>query len=108
MSKAVELTQENFDALVIDAKLPVLVDFWAEWCGPCKMIEPLIDELSVAYEGKLVVGKVNVDEQKELVSKYGIRSVPSIYFVKDGQPQEKFSGSESRENFIEVIEELIA
>ncbi|HHS91839.1 MAG TPA: thioredoxin, partial [Campylobacterales bacterium] len=105
MSKAVELTQENFDALVIDAKLPVLVDFWAEWCGPCKMIEPLIDELSVKYEGKLVVGKVNVDEQKELVSKYGIRSVPSIYFVKDGQPQEKFSGSESRENFIEVIEE---
>lgn len=107
MSKVIELTEENFDEVVINAELPVLVDFWAVWCGPCKMIEPLIDELSVKYEGKLVVGKVNADEQQGLVAKYGIRSVPTVYFVKDGEPKEKFSGGESRDNYIEVIEELI-
>lgn len=107
MSKVVELTEENFDELVIDAKLPVIVDFWAEWCGPCRMINPLIDELSIIYDGKLIVGKVNVDEQKELVTKYGIRTVPTVFFVKDGKPQERFDGSESRENYIEMIEELI-
>lgn len=107
MSKVVELTEENFDEVVIDAELPVMVDFWAEWCGPFRMINPLIDELSIQYEGKLVVGKVNVDEQQGLVGKYGIRTVPTIYFVKGGEPQERFDGSESRENYIEVIEELI-
>lgn len=107
MSDTIELTTENFDELVINAKLPVLVDFWAEWCGPCRAINPLIEELATLYKGKLVVGKVNVDEQKELVTKYGIRNVPTLYFVKDGVPKEKFDGSESRDNYIEVIEELI-
>lgn len=107
MNDTIELTAENFDELVINAKLPVLVDFWAEWCGPCRAINPLIDEFATLYKGKLVVGKVNVDEQQVLVSKYGIRNVPTLYFVKGGEPKEKFSGSESRENYVEVIEELI-
>ncbi|CAA6817558.1 MAG: Thioredoxin [uncultured Sulfurovum sp.] len=107
MTKVIELTEENFDDLVINSKLPVLVDFWAAWCGPCRMINPLIDELSIKYDGKLVVGKVNVDEQQKLVAKYGARTVPTVYFVKNGAPQEKFTGSESRDNYIEVIEELI-
>ena len=107
MSHVIELTEKNFDEVVLESDSPVLVDFWAKWCSPCKMINPLIDELSVMYEGRLVVGKVNVDDQEELVKKYGIRTVPTVYFVKDGEPKERFTGSESRENYIEVIEELI-
>jgi len=107
MSRVIELTEENFDEVVLEADKPVLVDFWAEWCGPCKMINPLIDELAEIYAGRLVVAKVNVDEQKELVKKYGIRTVPTVYFVKESEPREKFTGSESRENYIEVIEELL-
>ena len=107
MSGVIELTEENFDEVVMESNIPVIVDFWAEWCGPCKMINPLMEELSSIYEGRLVVGKVNVDEQKGLVSKYGVRTVPTVYFVKDGEPKERFTGSESRENYIEVIEELL-
>jgi thioredoxin 1 len=107
MSNVIELTEENFDEVVMNSNLPVLVDFWAEWCGPCKMINPLIEGLASTYKGRLVVGKVNVDEQKELVRKYGVRTVPTVYFVKDGEPKEKFTGSESKENYIEVIEELL-
>ena len=107
MSRVIELTEENFDEVIMNSDLPVLVDFWAEWCGPCRMINPLIEELAFTYEGRLVVGKVNVDEQKGLVSKYGVRTVPTVYFVKDGEPKEKFTGSESKENYIEVIEELL-
>ncbi len=107
MSKVIKLTEENFDEVVMNSDLPVLVDFWAEWCGPCRMINPLIEELASSYEGRLVVGKVNVDEQVGLVSKYGVRTVPTVYFVKDGEPKEKFTGSESKENYIEVIEELL-
>jgi len=107
MSRVIELTEENFDEVIMNSDLPVLVDFWAEWCGPCRMIKPLIEEFASTYEGRLVVGKVNVDEQKGLVSKYGVRTVPTVYFVKDGEPKEKFTGSESKENYIEVIEELL-
>ena len=107
MSSVIELTEENFDEVVMNSELPVIVDFWAEWCGPCKMINPLIEELASTYKGRLVVGKVNVDEQAGLVSKYGVRTVPTVYFVKNAEPKEKFTGSESKENYIEVIEELL-
>ena len=107
MSSVIELTEENFDEVVMESDIPVIVDFWAEWCGPCKMIEPLIEELASTYKGRVVVGKVNVDEQGGLVSKYGVRTVPTVYFVNDGEPKEKFTGSESKENYIEVIEELL-
>ncbi|CAA6817603.1 MAG: Thioredoxin [uncultured Sulfurovum sp.] len=107
MSGIIELIEENFDEVVMGSDIPVIVDFWAEWCGPCRMINPLIEELSSTYEGRIIVGKVNVDEQKELVNKYGIRTVPTVYFVKNGEPKEKFTGSESKENYIEVIEELL-
>ena len=108
MSSVIELTEENFDKVVMNSELLVIVDFWAEWCGPCKMIEPLIEELASTYKGRVVIGKVNVDEQAGLVSKYGVRTVPTVYFVKDGEPKEKFTGSQSKENYIEVIEELLA
>ena len=107
MTSVIELTKENFDEVVMGSDIPVIVDFWAEWCGPCKMINPLIEELASTYKGRIIVGKVNVDEQKELVAKYGVKTVPTVYFVKDAEPKERFTGSESKENYIEVIEELL-
>ena len=107
MTSVIELTEVNFDEVVMGSDIPVIVDFWAEWCGPCKMINPLIEELASTYKGRIIVGKVNVDEQKELVAKYGVKTVPTVYFVKDGEPKERFTGSESKENYVEVIEELL-
>ena len=101
------IKEDSFEDEVVNSPTPVLIDFWAEWCGPCKMINPLIEELASTYKGRITVGKVNVDEQKELVAKYGVKTVPTVYFVKDAEPKERFTGSESKENYVEVIEELL-
>ena len=81
---ALEITTANFEETVINSDKPVLVDFWAEWCGPCRMVGPIVDELQADYEGKAVVGKVNVDDEQEIAAKYGIRNIPTILFFKDG------------------------
>ncbi|NLB51656.1 MAG: thioredoxin, partial [Syntrophomonadaceae bacterium] len=78
------ISNDNFELDVIQAGLPVLVDFWAPWCGPCKMVGPIVETLAVENEGKLLVGKVNVDENKDLAVKYGIRGIPTLVFFKDG------------------------
>ncbi len=80
---ALEITDATFDAIVNTDK-PVVVDFWAEWCGPCRMITPIIEELATEYEGKAVIGKVNVDENDAITAKFGIRNIPTILFIKNG------------------------
>jgi thioredoxin 1 len=90
---AVEFTDSNFEEQVLKSDKPVLVDFWAEWCGPCRMVGPVVEELSNDYSGKAVVGKVNVDQNPGVAAKYGIRSIPTILFFKNGEVIDKSVGA---------------
>ncbi len=104
---AVEFTDTNFEDKVINSDKLVVVDFWAEWCGPCRMITPIIEELSKEYEGRVVIGKVNVDECIEVSSKYGIRSIPTILFIKNGEVVEKQVGALPKNTLEEKIKSLM-
>ncbi len=90
---AKQFTESNWDNEVIGSDKPVLVDFWAEWCGPCRMIGPLIEELATEYDGKASIGKLNVDENSNIASKYGIRSIPTILVFKGGEVVDKIVGA---------------
>ena len=92
----VYLTEANFSEEVTTSPLPVLVDFWAEWCGPCKMIAPLLDEIASEYDGKVKVAKVNIDEQQNLATQHGIRAVPTLLIFKDGEVAEQIVGVKSK------------
>lgn len=92
MAKTIEITDANFEE-IINSDKPVLVDFWAEWCGPCRMIGPVVEELATDYEGKAVIGKVNVDENPNVSAKFGIRSIPTLLVFKNGEIVDKQVGA---------------
>jgi thioredoxin 1 len=99
----VELNSDNFDG-VIASEAPVIVDFWAEWCGPCRMIAPHLDEISTEFEGKAVVGKVNVDDNQELAARFGITSIPNIKIFKKGVEVENIVGATPKATLIAALE----
>jgi thioredoxin 1 len=105
---ALELTDANFDELVLKSDKPVLVDFWAEWCGPCKMIAPVLDEAATTYSGKLQITKMNVDENRDIPAKFGIRGIPTLMLFKDGQLAATKVGSLSKAQLTEFIDQQLA
>lgn len=105
MGKYIDLTADNFEATVNSGVS--LVDFWAPWCGPCRMIAPVIEELAEDFEGKANICKVNTDEQQDLAVKYGIRSIPTILFMKDGEIVDQMVGATSKQALTEKINSLV-
>lgn len=105
MGKYIELTNENFEATTNEGV--AMVDFWAPWCGPCRMIAPVIDELAEEFEGKAAICKVNTDEQQDLSMKFGVRSIPTIVFMKDGEVVDTMVGAASKQAFADKINSLL-
>ena len=102
-----EFTTDNFETEVIQSTQPVLVDFWAEWCGPCRQIAPAVDEVAAEYEGRAIVGKVNVDHHPEIASQYGIRSIPSLLIFLQGKVQQQIVGAVEKKELVEALDKLI-
>lgn len=103
---ALEITDANFKELLESGK-PVVVDFWAPWCGPCKMVGPIIEELAATYEGQVIIGKCDVDENNDLPGEYGIRNIPTVLFFKDGNLVDKQVGAAAKPAFDEKIQNLL-
>jgi thioredoxin 1 len=101
-------TDANFKSDVLDSKTPVVVDFWAPWCGPCKIVSPTIEELAKDYEGKVVVGKMNVDDNPQIAGQYGIMSIPTVMVFKGGQPVKAMVGAQGKDSYKRAIDEVVA
>ena len=105
--KPYTFTDGNFDAEALKSDVPVIVDFWAAWCGPCRMIAPIIEELAGEYKGKVKVGKLDVDENQQTAIKYGVRSIPTVLFFKSGKVAETIIGAVPKSTFAEKIAKLV-
>ena len=104
---AVEITDDNFDEIVMKSDKPVVVDFWAEWCGPCRMIGPIIEEMHKEYEGKALIGKVDVDSNPGISAKFGVRNIPTILFIKNGEIADKSIGAVPKEQLTSKLDAML-
>ncbi len=104
---ALELTESNFEEKVIKSDVPVVVDLWAEWCGPCKMLTPIMEEMSTEYEGKALIGKVDVDNNPGIAAKYGVRNIPTVLFFKGGEVVDKQVGAVPKDKLTEKLDSLL-
>ena len=104
---AVEITDDNFDEIVMKSDKPVVVDFWAEWCGPCRMIGPIIEEMHKEYEGKALIGKVDVDSNPGISAKFGVRNIPTILFIKNGEIADKSIGAVPKEQLTSKLNAIL-
>ena len=104
---ALEITDSNFEETVLKSDKPVLVDFWAAWCGPCRMVGPIIDELSEEYEGKAVVGKVDIDSNQQYAAQFGVRNIPTVLIFKNGELVDRKVGVSSKNDYAEALSNLI-
>ena len=104
---ALEFTEENFESLAVKSDKLVMIDFWAEWCGPCRMVGPLVDELAAEYDGKALVGKVNVDLHGGIAAQFGVRNIPTIIFLKNGELVDKVVGAVPKDQLIEKLDSNI-
>ena len=103
---ALEITDSNFQEILAEGK-PVVMDFWAPWCGPCKMVVPIIDEFATEYEGKVIIGKCDVDENGDVAAEYGIRNIPTVLFFKNGELVDKQVGSAPKSAYVAKIEAIL-
>lgn len=103
----IALNQNNFQAEVLSSAAPVLVDFWAEWCGPCKMIAPILDELATEYNGQIRIGKVNIDDNQNLAAQYGVRAIPTLLLFKNGQVVEQIVGLRSKRDLKSSLDRTV-
>lgn len=104
---AIEVTDSNFEELILNSDKPSLIDFWAEWCGPCRMIGPIVEDMTTEYDGKAVIAKLNVDENPEICSKYGIRNIPTILFFKGGEVADKQVGAVPKNILVQKLDNLL-
>ena len=104
---ALEITDSNFEETVLKSDKPVMVDFWAAWCGPCRMVGPIIDELSNEYEGKAVVGKVDIDSNQQYAAQFGVRNIPTVLVFKNGELVDRKVGVSSKNDYAQALDNLI-